>query len=146
MKMNMAPWERIEAVIEYLKLNKASFSREIGLSNNVTISRIIREKRNVSNKVLRLIVARFPVISYDWLLTGTGKMLTSDADRMFSNLKEEASPAAGGPGQKKNMAGNPYTKEQYGTLVAALKTLVDTNKELVETNKQLVQMLAGRLK
>lgn len=142
----MEPWERINAVIRYLKLNKSGFSREIGLSNNVTISRIIREKRKPSNKVLRLIVARFPFISYDWLLTGKGEMLMSDPDKIFSNLEGGGNPASNESNQKKNLEGNPYTKEQYVNLVDALKALVDTNKELVNTNRQLVQILTGSLK
>lgn len=67
--------KRIERVISHFGLNKNSFSREIGLTNNVTIGRILNEDRNPHPATLKKIVGRFPQISYNWLLTGEGDML-----------------------------------------------------------------------
>ncbi|WP_438711861.1 hypothetical protein ACSTS3_04715 [Aquimarina muelleri] len=64
-----------------MNLNKNSFSREIGYNQNTTIGRIINEKRNPSEKTLRKIVDRFPVIDYDWLLTGNGKMIVDKEEK-----------------------------------------------------------------
>ncbi len=142
----MEPWERIEAVIKYLKLNNTSFSKEIGLSNNVTISRIIREKRKASNKVLRLIVARFPSISYDWLLTGQGEMFLPEMGKPSFGLAEDNEFSKDNNVHKEVSGERLYRAVQYDNLVDALKTLVDTNRELVETNKKLVQLLAKGMK
>ena len=68
-------WQRIKEVIEFFEMNKNSFSKEIGLSNNVTIGRIINEKRKPSEATLLKIVQRFPSIDLDWLKTGKGTML-----------------------------------------------------------------------
>lgn len=57
-------------------LNKNSFSKAIGISNNVTITRIINEKRSPSKSTCEKIVAAFPKYNLTWLLTGEGNMLT----------------------------------------------------------------------
>jgi len=79
----MEPYERIVKLIDYLGLNKNSFSEAVGMTTNVTIGRIVNEKRRPSVKTLEKITSRFPQISYDWLLTGRGEMLmpefTADA-------------------------------------------------------------------
>lgn len=81
----MEPWERIQKIMDEEGLNKNSFSKAIGISNNVTITRIINEKRSPSKSTCEKIVAAFPKYSINWLLTGEGNMLT---DTTF----EEATP------------------------------------------------------
>jgi hypothetical protein len=71
----MDSWERIEKIMVYFDMNKNSFSKEIGMSNNVTIGRIINEKRKPSETTLKRIVNRFKSVNLEWLKTGTGKML-----------------------------------------------------------------------
>jgi hypothetical protein len=74
----MEAYERIIKLIEYLKLNKNSFSEEIGMSSNVTIGRIINENRNPHQDTLKKIVDRFPQVNYDWLKTGEGEMFNNN--------------------------------------------------------------------
>ncbi len=76
----MEAYERIEKVIEYLNLNKNSFSKEIGYNQNTTIGRIINEKRTPTEKTLQKITDRFTQISYDWLRTGRGTMLIENEE------------------------------------------------------------------
>lgn len=73
----MEPWERIQKIMDEEGLNKNSFSKAIGISNNVTITRIINEKRSPSKSTCEKIVAAFPKYSINWLLTGEGNMLTN---------------------------------------------------------------------
>lgn len=68
--------KRIGKVMAHFGLNKNSFSKEIGMSSNVTIGRILNEDRNPHPATLQKIVDRFPQINYDWLLNGIGDMLT----------------------------------------------------------------------
>ena len=71
--------ERIALLIKESGLNKNSFSKKIGLGNNVTIGRIINEKRDPSFEVLRRIIQTFGhKISTKWLLTGEGPMEVTD--------------------------------------------------------------------
>ena len=67
--------KRIKKIIKYFDLNKNSFSKEIGMSSNVTIGRILNEERNPHTSTLKKIVKRFPQINYNWLRSGEGDML-----------------------------------------------------------------------
>lgn len=77
--------ERVKKVMEYFGLNKNSFSNEIGMSSNVTIGRIINEDRNPHPDTLKKITDRYPQISLDWLMTGTGQMLLESCPGKQSN-------------------------------------------------------------
>lgn len=70
--------ERFEKILIHLDLNKSVFSKEIGLNNNTTVSRIIKGDTKPSTNTLKLVIKRFPQIDYDWLLTGQGKMLVDN--------------------------------------------------------------------
>ena len=67
----MEGWERVQYIMEAEGYNKNSFSVAIGISNNVTITRIINEKRNPSRATCQKIIDRFPQYSFDWLFSGT---------------------------------------------------------------------------
>ena len=69
----MEAWERIEFIIEREGMNKNSFSNAIGISNNVTITRIINEHRTPSRATCEKIVSAFP----SYKLTGEGEMLNN---------------------------------------------------------------------
>lgn len=75
----MEAWERIQKIIEEEGLNKNSFSKAIGLTNNVTITRIINEKRSPSRSTCEKIVTAFPKYNLKWLLTGEGEMLNQSS-------------------------------------------------------------------
>ena len=59
-------------------LNKNSFSAAIGLSNNVTITRIINEHRSPSKATCEKIVKAFPKYNIDWLLKEEGEMMKNN--------------------------------------------------------------------
>jgi transcriptional regulator with XRE-family HTH domain len=83
--------ERILAIIEYYNLNVNSFSKKIGMSNNVTIGNIVGgRKSQPSLDTINKIVAAFPGLNKNWILSGDGEMLSSNSDTPFSssiNLK-----------------------------------------------------------
>lgn len=79
----MEAWERVELIIEKEGLNKNSFSKAIGISNNVTITRIINEHRTPSRATCEKIVSAFPTYNLEWLLTGEGEMLTDTPSQAF---------------------------------------------------------------
>ena len=80
----MEAWQRIQLVMEKEGLNKNSFSKAIGLSNNVTITRIINEQRTPSRTTCEKVVRAFPQYSLDWLLTGSGDMMVDISDKSSS--------------------------------------------------------------
>ncbi len=76
----MEAWERLQHIMELEGCNKNSFSAAIGLSNNVTITRIINEHRTPSRATLEKVVLAFPKYSINWLLTGEGEMIKSGVE------------------------------------------------------------------
>lgn len=79
----MEVWKRVELIIEKEGLNKNSFSKAIGISNNVTITRIINEHRTPSRATCEKIVSAFPAYNLEWLLTGEGNMLTDAPSQTY---------------------------------------------------------------
>lgn len=79
----MEAWKRVEFIIEKEGLNKNSFSKAIGISNNVTITRIINEHRTPSRATCEKIVSAFPAYNLEWLLTGEGNMLTDAPSQTY---------------------------------------------------------------
>ena len=55
-------------------MNINSFSKAIGLTNNVTIGRIVNESREPSFQILNKIIQTFGNINANWLITGRGEM------------------------------------------------------------------------
>lgn len=124
----MEAYERIELLIEYLSLNKNSFSKEIGLKNNGTIGRLINEKRVPSQETLDRIVTRFPQISYDWLKMGVGEMLVGGqsmqakpiSDIQFLNIPFVPIFAQAGYGRG-------YGDQEYIDNLPTIPVIVDKN-------------------
>lgn len=68
----MESWERVQYIMETEGFNKNSFSAAIGINNNVTITRIINERRNPSHSTCEKIISRFPKYNLEWLEFGIG--------------------------------------------------------------------------
>ena len=76
--------DRIEQIIYHYKLNKSSFSREIGSSSMTIINIVTGRKSKPGYEILRKIATRFPV-NTDWLLLGKGPMLRDTEDAVKSD-------------------------------------------------------------
>lgn len=74
----MEGWERVQYIMETEGFNKNSFSAAIGINNNVTITRIINERRNPSHSTCEKIISRFPKYNLEWLEFGTGNMINEN--------------------------------------------------------------------
>lgn len=79
-KNKLSVAERIARLIDSLGMSKNSFSKAIGLDNNVTIGRIINENRQPSFDILHRIIQTFGNVDGNWLLTGDGSMFKSEGD------------------------------------------------------------------
>lgn len=66
--------KRLKLLISNLNLNITSFSKEIGIKNNVTIMRIVREGNSPSYKIIYMIKSRYPNLNLNWLLFDQGPM------------------------------------------------------------------------
>lgn len=67
--------QRIRQVMEDQNLNINSFSKRIGMTNNVTIGNIVGNRVNKpSYEVIKMILSAFSTIDARWLITGEGQM------------------------------------------------------------------------
>ncbi|MFC2112829.1 hypothetical protein ACFLTA_06125 [Bacteroidota bacterium] len=83
--------ERIALLIKELGLNKNSFSKEIGLKNNSTITNIINNpKRSPSYDVILRILTKYSQLNVRWLIAGQGQMF-SIAEDSFPNINDRLS-------------------------------------------------------
>jgi transcriptional regulator with XRE-family HTH domain len=83
--------ERIDLLIKELGLNKNSFSREIGLKNNSTITNIVNNpKRSPSYHVIFRILTRYNHLNVRWLIAGQGQMF-SIAEDSYPNINDRLS-------------------------------------------------------
>ena len=83
--------ERISLLINELGLNKNSFSKEIGLRNNSTITNIINNpKRSPSYDIILRILSRYNQLNVRWLIAGQGQMF-SIAEDSFPNINDRLS-------------------------------------------------------
>jgi transcriptional regulator with XRE-family HTH domain len=83
--------ERIALLIKELGLNKNSFSKEIGLKNNSTITNIINNPdRSPSYDVIFRIVSRWDQLNIRWLIAGQGLMFSIGEDS-FPHINDRLS-------------------------------------------------------
>lgn len=67
--------ERLKKIIKHLNHNTSSFSRSIGLTNNVTLMRIVKGESAPSYSTIQKINDTYPNINIEWLISGAGHML-----------------------------------------------------------------------
>lgn len=124
--------ERLMFIINKLGYNKNSFSAAIGLSNNVTIGRIVNENRMPSWEILDKILQTFGNINANWLLAGRGEPFLNEQE-----LIEYA--------HKKNLEVNEppadYNSEKISSLYKNIGKLEYQIELLKEENEKLKQQL-----
>lgn len=91
----MEAWERVQYIMDKAEMNKNSFSEAIGMTNNVTITRIINEKRKPSRATCQKIINRFPEYSFDWLFSGEGEMENKKTINVHGNNNQTAVSESG---------------------------------------------------
>lgn len=70
--------ERINLILKSRNVNAAQFADEIGVQRS-SVSHILTGRNNASLDFLLKVLARYPDIDTDWLLTGKGVMMRSAA-------------------------------------------------------------------
>ena len=66
--------DRILSIIKYFNFSHSDFAEEIGVQRS-SISHLISGRNKPSLEFIQKILARFPEINTDWILTGNGDML-----------------------------------------------------------------------
>lgn len=76
---------RIEKIMQEEKMNNAQFALETGIQSS-TLSHILNGRNKVSLPVLKQILSRFPSISSDWLIFGSGPMYRQEKQSQSPTL------------------------------------------------------------
>ena len=83
--------ERINSVIETLKLSKPSFANHCGIAP-ANLIKMLNGEQMIQDTVLDEISEAFPQISLDWLKTGSGQMLATTPDSTASSDSHTPTP------------------------------------------------------
>ena len=132
-------------------LNKNSLSVAIGLTNNVTIGRIVNENRHPSQKTLQLILTKFSNIDANWLFSGTGEMYISDFDQEAENVllsslsKIDNSKNVGSKRKKMSVQMSGDSQKMSVHNVGSQENEFDNESQLI-INKQMVKLLIDETK
>lgn len=118
--------DRIFLLISKLGYNKRTFSQEIGLSNDVTIGRIVNEQREPSYKILSSIIQTFGNVNANWLMTGKGDMFL---DKKYT---PEYTPEYT-PGYNEDIEKNTYPNTHQDTYLTEKSVSSDEKKALLNT-------------
>lgn len=81
--------QRIKELIDSLDLNINSFSKEIGLTNNVTIHRIVNDGSNPSLYTLESILEKYPQLNSEWLIRGNGEMWKGEKPTLMTGKEAQ---------------------------------------------------------
>ena len=82
--------ERITIVLEYSGFSASEFADEIDVQRS-SISHIISGRNKPSLEFVTKIKNRFPELSWDWIILGTGEMKQTDSPFPISEKQEENS-------------------------------------------------------
>ena len=142
---NLTTNDRIKHLISFKQLSISSFSREIGLINGVTISKIINEKRKPSSKTIGRIIKAFPDINYDWLITGQGDMLKGK-EKSSNNVIEQDEITVTALQVTKYL--KKFYPESSNTVEQKLSKLIDSNHlhvlEFLQNGKNEIEEVISR--
>ena len=110
-------------------MNNNSFSKAIGLSNNVTIGNIVGGRMSKPGyEILNSIALSFDSINTDWLLTGRGEMVKT---KLYENKEFAPSVAAD-------------ATEQYGCKFCHEKEkVIGTQEKLIKSQEKLIDLLSS---
>lgn len=138
------PSERIEQIMNCYSLNKNTFSKEIGFKNNVTIGRIINDKREPSLKTLQMIINRFSNLSSEWLLTGRGEMLKERECKKVHEIKNSNPTIVSEP----DITGRNIesVKQEYEEKIRLLKERLSDKEDIIASKDQMLSMKDQLLK
>ena len=125
---NLTTNDRIKHLISFKQLSISSFSREIGLINGVTISKIINQNRKPSSKTIGRIIKAFPDINYDWLVNGEGDMIKGK-ETSSNNVIEQDEMTVTALQVTKYL--NKFYPESSNTVEQKLSKLIDSNHKHV---------------
>lgn len=80
--------QRLKYFIKSLDLNANSFSKAIGNTTNVVITKILNGKGAPSYSTLEKVKKAYPELNMEWLMSGEGEMLLNENYNHSERIKE----------------------------------------------------------
>jgi plasmid maintenance system antidote protein VapI len=138
--------QRLRKIIDELKnarsvYTDADFARIVDVSRS-ELSQMLSGKRPVSKRLVSNLLAEFPTINEDWLMTGAGEMLNSSTPQTVTTTlsAEEGSTAFIGDNNKVN------ADQTIAMLVAEVAAQRRVTEKVLEQNSELLAMIAANNK
>ena len=79
---------RIKEFVDFIGLTVSSFEKDVGMSNGSFASQL-KNNKTIGVDKLENILKKYPELSPEWLLTGTGEMLKSPVLKSFEKPERE---------------------------------------------------------
>ena len=138
--------QRIKLVVNELKKQRkihsaADCARLIGL-DKAELSKMMTGNRNVSQRCIDNLLAKFPEISRGWLINGEGEMFIHPSYSLDSSptvLADDHSTAIAG---NKNVVNADQTIAMLVAEVAAQRRVTE---KVLEQNSELLAIVAGKV-
>ena len=136
--MNQRLNQTIEELKKQRRIHSASdFARIIGIDKG-DLSRMVNGKRPITQHLVGLILAQFPDISEEWLLTGEGEML-----KITSAVADNHSVSIAGTEIKENKI-NVNADETIASLIAEVSAQRRLTEIALKQNSDLIALLGQR--
>ncbi|BDS10939.1 ATG16 family protein [Aureispira anguillae] len=86
----MTDRERLENLRFFFKKNKTEFSKILGYTTSQSYTNYLSGSNNLSMKMVKTLKEHDPRINIDWILSGQGEMLLSNAPQNTTTTTEQA--------------------------------------------------------
>lgn len=94
---------RIAALLKHLSLSSSAFAENIGVQRS-SISHVLSGRNKPSLEFVQKIIATYPEISIDWLITGNGTIIKDLSSNTYESLEPISSDKAVFPTETKDVA------------------------------------------
>ena len=138
--------QRLRQIIDFLKEGRriysdAEFARKVGI-DKADLSRMLSGTKAIHQRYVDKILAQFPDLNQNWLLSGLGDMLNSSSPQVVTATlsAEEGSTAFIGDNNKVN------TDQTIAMLVAEVAAQRRVTEKVLEQNSELLAMIAANNK
>jgi len=95
--------DRIKALMESQHMTQQVFADFIGISS-ATLSGIFNERTKPTLNIVEAVKAKFPDISLDWLMYGSGSMCISAPVKETASSQVPSSPASASPAEQQMLS------------------------------------------
>lgn len=139
----MKGYDKIKNILDYLHLNTLTFSKDIGVNAQQIYDIKSGKILNISAKLAAKIVAKYPQININWLLTGEGAMLAGEApSRQVGQTNSGGDNISATHSTVNTAAAAADTLRAQQRQISDLMEMVKTAQQLLEKEQRHVATLA----